>query len=199
MTAVISWKLLGQRQASVRRWSLELSWDTILSLIYLPPLVHFRWERFCGHRSPGTLLSSAQQGCPLSVQLWYPAEPGSGDGPAPYRPEGAALLSAERWVRTGAILNAALSSRRTRYPVLVSVPGWAGLRSENTTFVQDLASRGFIVAGIGYDDPACAGVDRSAAMPATDIDFSSQAGVRTHARRRPSEDRESRKGGLAYH
>jgi dienelactone hydrolase len=120
--------------------------------------------------------SSARGGCPLSVQLWYPAERGSGDGRAPYRPSGAALLSAARWVRTSATLNAALSSRRVRYPVLVSLPGWAGLRGENTTFVQDLASRGFIVAGIGYDDPACAGVDRSAgAAAATDMDFSSQA------------------------
>jgi dienelactone hydrolase len=60
--------------------------------------------------------------------------------------------------------------------VLLSLPGWAGLRSENTAFVQDLASRGFIVAGIGYDDPTCAGVDRSAGKAAaTDVDFSSQA------------------------
>ena len=120
--------------------------------------------------------TSTRGGCPLSVQLWYPAERGSGDGRAPYRPSGAALLSAARWVRTSATLNAALSSRRVRYPVLVSLPGWAGLRGENTTFVQDLASRGFIVAGIGYGDPACAGVDRSAgAAAATDMDFSSQA------------------------
>jgi dienelactone hydrolase len=63
-----------------------------------------------------------------------------------------------------------------RYPVLVSLPGWAGSRGENTTFVQDLASRGFVVAGIGYDDPACAGVDGSAGNAAsTDVDFSSQA------------------------
>jgi dienelactone hydrolase len=111
----------------------------------------------------------------VSVQLWYPAEPGSGDGRAPYRPNGAGLFSAERWVRTGATLNAALSSHRTRYPVLLSFPGWAGVRDENTTFVQDLASRGFIVAGIGYDDPACAGVDRSGGITvATDMDFSSQ-------------------------
>ena len=41
--------------------------------------------------------------------------------------------------------------------------------------MQDLASRGFIVAGIGYDDPACAGVDRSVgSTAATDMDFSSQ-------------------------
>jgi dienelactone hydrolase len=117
----------------------------------------------------------------VSVQLWYPAEPGSGNGRAPYRPAGAGLLSASRRVRTGATLNAALSSRSVRYPVLVSLPGWAGLRGENTTFVQDLASRGFIVAGIGYDEPACAGADRSASNDAAaKLDLSSQAAfVRT--------------------
>ena len=127
------------------------------------------------NRSGRGSLPSARGGCRLSVQLWYPAEPGTGDGHAPYRP-GTGLFSAERWVRTGATLNAALSSHRTRYPVLVSFPGWAGLRDENTTFVQDLASRGFIVAGIGYDDPECAGVDGSVGdAAATDMDFSSQA------------------------
>lgn len=125
-------------------------------------------------RSGTDALPSARGGCLLSIQLWYPAEPGTGDGHTPYRP-GAGLFSAERWARTGATLNAALSSHRTRYPVLLSFPGWAGFRDENTTFVQDLASRGFIVAGIGYDDPACAGVDRSVGnTAATDMDFSSQ-------------------------
>ena len=126
---------------------------------------------------PGTNSFSSRRGvCPLSVQLWYPADHGSGDRLAPYRPSGVPLLSAERWVRTGATLNAPLSSHQVRYPVLLSLPGWAGLRGENTTFVQDLASRGFIVAGIGYDDPACAGLDRTAAnTAATDTDFSSPA------------------------
>jgi dienelactone hydrolase len=128
------------------------------------------------NRSGTDWLPSARGSCPLSVQLWYPAKPGSGDGRAPYTPGGSGVLSAARWARTGATLNAALSSLRARYPVLLSLPGWAGLRSENTAFVQDLASRGFIVAGIGYDDPTCAGVDRSAGnAAATDVDFSSQA------------------------
>ena len=125
-------------------------------------------------RSGTGSIPSVRGGCALSVQLWYPAEPGTGAGHTPYRP-GAGLFSAERWVRTGATLNAALSSHRTRYPVLLSFPGWAGVRDENTTFVQDLASRGFIVVGIGYDDPACAEVDRSVgSTAATDMDFSSQ-------------------------
>ena len=69
-----------------------------------------------------------------------------------------------------------LSSRRIRYPVLLSLPGWDGTPGYNTVFVQDLASRGFIVAAIGYDDPACAGVDGSDGdASATGMDFSSQA------------------------
>jgi dienelactone hydrolase len=128
-------------------------------------------------RSGAGSFLSAGGGCPLSAQLWYPAAPGTGDGPAPYRPAGDGLLSAARWVRTGATLRAALSRDRLRYPVLLSFPGWAGSRVENTAFMQDLASRGFVVAGIGYDDPACAGADRSAADDAaTEMDFSSQAG-----------------------
>jgi dienelactone hydrolase len=128
-------------------------------------------------RSGADSFQSTRGGCPLSVQLWYPAEPGSGDGPAPYRPSGDGLLSAARWVRTGATLGAALSRDRMRYPVLLSLPGWAGSRVENTAFMQDLASRGFVVVGIGYDDPACAGADRSAGDDAaTEMDFSSQAG-----------------------
>ena len=122
------------------------------------------------------LLPLARGGCPLSVQVWYPAEPSTGRGRAPYDSAGAGLLSGARWVRTSATTDAALSSRLARYPVLLSLPGWNGLRGENTTFVQDLASRGFVIAAIGYDDPACAGVDISAGgAVATDIDFSSEA------------------------
>jgi dienelactone hydrolase len=121
-------------------------------------------------------LPSARGSCPVSVQLWYPAEPGTGDGRAPYRPDGASLLSAARWIRNSATLNAALSSHRLRYPVLVYLPSWGGSQGENTVLVQDLASRGFIVAAIGYDDPACAGANGSASNAlAIDMDFSSQA------------------------
>jgi dienelactone hydrolase len=58
----------------------------------------------------------------------------------------------------------------------VYLPAWDGSQGENTVLVQDLASRGFIVAAIGYDDPACAGVDESASKAAaTGLDLSSQA------------------------
>jgi dienelactone hydrolase len=146
---------------------------------YLPPPAGpFQVGTVLLGTSPSSIgsLPPAGASCPVSVQLWYPAEPGSGDGRASYRPEGASLLSAERWVRTSATLNAALSPHLTRYPVLLSLPGWAGYRTENTAFVQDLASRGFIVAAIGYDDPACAGIDGTAKNPpVTDIDLSSRS------------------------
>lgn len=178
-TARIFWKVLG-----VAVGSTALVFGIVLRIHLVPYL-----STPAGPYPVGTVLwevdptgASARGGCPLSVQLWYPAEPGSGDGPAPYHLAGSPLLSAARWVRAGATLNAALSSRRVRYPVLVSVPGWAGLRAENTTFVQDLASRGFVVAAVGYDDPACAGMNRSAGnTDPTDMDFSSQAAFeRTH-------------------
>jgi len=119
---------------------------------------------------------SKGKACPVSVQLWYPAQPGSGDGRAPYDFAGPSLLSGLRWVRTSASLNAALASHGGRYPVLVSLPGWAGLRFENTTLVQDLASRGFVVVALGYDHPACAGMDGSVGdAAAARMDFSSPA------------------------
>ena len=58
----------------------------------------------------------------------------------------------------------------------VICPAWDGSRGESTVLVQDLASRGFIVAAIGYEDPACAGLDGSPSHPsATGMDFSSQS------------------------
>jgi dienelactone hydrolase len=60
--------------------------------------------------------------------------------------------------------------------MLVFLPAWGGTPRENTVFAQDLASRGFVIVEIGYDDPACAGVDGPAGDAAsTGIDFSTQA------------------------
>ena len=121
-------------------------------------------------------LPSSGEACPVSFQFWYPAEPETGDGRARYRPAGAAILSVDRWLRISAAMNAKLSSYLPRYPVILSLPGWDGFRNENTTFVQDLASRGFIVVAIGYDGPACSGVEGSPSNAvATNMDFSSKA------------------------
>lgn len=173
----VSWKLLA-----VVVGCLALGFGIVVGMRLIPdlpapsgpfPVGTVLWDV---DRSGAASFAAARPGCPLSVQLWYPAEPGSGDGGAPYRPSGASLFSAARWVRTSATLNANLSSRRIRYPVLLSLPSWDGTPGYNTVFVQDLASRGFIVAAVGYDHPACAGADGSDGdVSATGMDFSSQA------------------------
>lgn len=173
----ISWKFLSMTAgAAVLVLGIVLG---IRLIPYLPPpagqfpVGTASWDI---DRSDMEAFQSAWQGCRLSTRFWYPAEPGAGDGRAPYAPSGAGLLSGARWARTGATWNPPLSSRRVRYPVLLSLPGWAGALGENTAFMQDLASRGFIVVGIGYNDPACAGADAAAgdfAAPVTD--FSSRA------------------------
>jgi dienelactone hydrolase len=110
------------------------------------------------------------------VQLWYPAEPGTGRARAPYDWRTGSLLSAERWVATDAALDAQLATMQARYPVLLYFPGWDGKRVAYTAIVQDLASRGFIVAAIGYDSAGCALPSGVAASPrTTEMDFSSAA------------------------
>ncbi|WP_370655723.1 alpha/beta hydrolase [Paracraurococcus lichenis] len=42
--------------------------------------------------------------------------------------------------------------------MLLFFPGWEGGLNDNTALVQDLASRGFVVVAVGYDDGTCAGL-----------------------------------------
>ncbi len=114
--------------------------------------------------------------CRITAQLWYPAEPGTGGERAPYDWQTRSLLSAERWVTTDAALDAKVATVQARYPVLLYFPGWDGGRVAYTAMVRDLASRGFVVAAIGYDSADCALPNGAGAVPrATDIDFSSAA------------------------
>jgi dienelactone hydrolase len=114
--------------------------------------------------------------CSVTVQLWYPAEAGTGVGPAPYEWGDKGLLSAARWVESGANLDAAVSDAQARYPVLLYFPQWGGGPVPYAAMARDLASRGFIVALVGYDAPDCAGPDGAATSAhAADLDFSSAA------------------------
>jgi pimeloyl-ACP methyl ester carboxylesterase len=123
-----------------------------------------------------SILASDAHYCPITVQLWYPAEPGTGSQRAPYDWRTRSLLSAERWVATDAALGAQVSTKQARYAVLLFFPGWDGELVTYTAIVQDLASRGFIVAAIGYDSADCALPNGAAASPrTTDMDFSSTA------------------------
>ena len=121
-------------------------------------------------------LTSDARSCGITTQLWFPAEPGTGRGRAPYDTGKTSLLSAERWITTSAVLDAQVATVEPRYPVLLFFPGWDGKRATYAAIVQDLASRGFVVAAIGYDSEDCAQPDQGGASPrTTDMDFSSAA------------------------
>ncbi|MFF0379802.1 alpha/beta hydrolase family protein [Actinoplanes missouriensis] len=105
------------------------------------------------------------------VQLWYPAQ-GAGADRAQYlgrtRREadvvaGAVagylgapgfLLDGPTRARTHAVTGAAPAEGR--FPVVVFSPGLGGVRTQNTAWAEDLASRGYVVAGVDhpYDSAA---------------------------------------------
>ena len=107
-------------------------------------------------------LTSDARSCGITTRLWFPAEPGTGRGRAPYDTGKTSLLSAERWITTSAVLDAQVATVEPRYPVLLFFPGWDGKRATYAAIVQDLASRGFVVAAIGYDSEDCARPDQGA-------------------------------------
>lgn len=93
----------------------------------------------------------------FAVQVWYPSEPSTDR--APYGTPGPGL---KRWlrhqiVRTRAAREAAFAAGERRSPVVVYVAGWGGERTDNTVLAEDLASHGFVVAGVddlAFDDPS---------------------------------------------
>src|SRR5215471_8043586 len=132
-----------------------------------------RWD--AGLRSASGSAPDAGR-CSVTVQLWYPAEPETGVGPAPYDWGNDGFLSASRWVKTGAKLDAAVAAAQARFPILLYFPGWDGGPVPYAAMARDLASRGFIVAVVGYDAPDCARLDGAVTSPrAGMVDFSSAA------------------------
>ena len=166
----------------VRRSSLELSWEYISSLICPCQPVHIRWERSCGR----------------SIR---PASVGSRRLPT----IGTALVSggARERRRTRAVssggrrftLGCALGSHRRnteRRALVTTVSGIRCLcqcpagpacvrRTPRSCRISPAVASSLPL--IGYDDPACAGMNRSAGnTAATDMDFSSQAAFEQHSR-----------------
>jgi dienelactone hydrolase len=101
------------------------------------------------------------------VQVWYPAVRGGGEL-LPYLPElpkilpyrkelqrrGFSMLGAGidqvRHLSTRAVRDAPLSDAQPRYPLLLFSPGNGVPRSFYTSFLEDLASHGYIVAAIDH-------------------------------------------------
>ena len=99
----------------------------------------------------------------LVVQLWYPTDATTGS-PAPYmEPEVLDFFAAfqdyttpdsvRRFVsrlRTNSLRDAPLSSAEATYPVVLFSHGLTGVRAVETTYMEDLASHGYVVAGIDH-------------------------------------------------
>ncbi|MDP5227496.1 MULTISPECIES: hypothetical protein [Arthrobacter] len=99
-----------------------------------------------------------QPGTPreLSVWLWYPGVPGSGTQPAPYTPgawEGLHLGGVAGLGETGfsdvrGHSYADVPVAAGRFPVVVLEPGMGLAAPQYTALAEDLASHGYLVAGV---------------------------------------------------
>lgn len=115
---------------------------------------------------PALFSANDRTGRELVVWLWYPAAPAPGAPTAPYVPPqwaklrdaehgaGAILFQASDSVRVHAIADAPVAPQRPQYPVLVLEPGMGRLPTDYTSLAEELASHGYIVAGITPTDSA---------------------------------------------
>jgi dienelactone hydrolase len=83
------------------------------------------------------------------VDLWYPAgAPGTTGTPVPWLTRLRNRLGLED--SRHALVDAPLAQSTTRFPVLIYFPGWEGTHIQNFVLIRELASHGFVVAGVHY-------------------------------------------------
>lgn len=107
----------------------------------------------------------------FTVQVWYPGLQSADRAPYVAGSSGVERWLYERLVRTNAARDVGVAASPRRFPILVYLAGWGGVRTDNTALLEDLASHGFVVAAIGdvaRDSPP---LQRLAAP----LDFGSQA------------------------
>ncbi|MDX9990445.1 MAG: hypothetical protein RBS68_00220 [Anaerolineales bacterium] len=100
----------------------------------------------------------------LMVQVWYPAKPGPDDKLAPWMDSAeifapalsdfikmpAWFLDHLKYAKTSSYQNAAADTANGPYPLILFSHGWRGFREQNTFQMQELASRGYVVASIQH-------------------------------------------------
>lgn len=86
----------------------------------------------------------------VMVQVWYPAQC-SGPGQA-YRTAAETEFKKRHLalVRTHAAAGVPVADAVPRYPLVLFSPSWTGRRNQNTVQAEELASHGFVVAGIDH-------------------------------------------------
>src|ERR1700722_1013716 len=97
----------------------------------------------------------------LMVSLWYPATPSDGHRARYMTPAESELQLTSRgitgvppdalsMVRTNAVTDATPAGRQRSPPLVVLSPGFTNSRSTLTALAEDLASHGYVVAGIDH-------------------------------------------------
>ena len=97
----------------------------------------------------------------LMVSLWYPATPSDGQRARYMTPAESGLQLTSRGitgvpqdalstVRTNAVSDATPAGRQRAFPLVVLSPGFTNARSALTALAEDLASHGYVVAGIDH-------------------------------------------------
>ncbi len=108
----------------------------------------------------------------LMVQVWYPAENTENLKEAPYLKDTPEIIRGlEKYffikpfllrrlkdVQSNSFINAKLSSKSDKYPVLIFSHGMAGFRNQNTFQAEELASHGYIVVAVDHSYYAAATV-----------------------------------------
>jgi len=96
----------------------------------------------------------------LLVWIWYPADGSGQDRPAPYVPPawvkahnadagiGKYVESDYLNIQTHSFAHAFLLGSESAYPVIIMQPGMGPVPADYTTFAENLAGHGYIVAGI---------------------------------------------------
>ena len=114
---------------------------------------------------PDTLAKTPGQFRELMFQVWYPTDLALKGETAPYIPnpalwqvlkdtqhdgQSAAVFESWKELHTDAALDAALSKKRAKFPLLFFSHGLGEPRTNYTAFSQDLASHGYIVVCIDH-------------------------------------------------
>ncbi|MBN2044270.1 MAG: hypothetical protein JW757_04545 [Anaerolineales bacterium] len=100
----------------------------------------------------------------IMVRVWYPASPTAQDQRAQWMPNIASAGPAiAEWVnlpsfafnhlkyaKTNAWLDAPVAPEGGKFPLLVFSHGWSGFKEQNIYQVEELASHGYVVAGIDH-------------------------------------------------
>jgi predicted dienelactone hydrolase len=96
----------------------------------------------------------------LLVWVWYPAQTDTSEAPAPYLPaawtqardrdQGIGVLLERNFasIQTHSFADAPLASAPSSYPVLIMQPGMGPIPTDYTVMAENLASLGYVVAGI---------------------------------------------------